>query len=325
MAKGKNNIWLDAKEMINDKKLLRAIGSQVPYGNFRHDWRIYVLTNSFIHIQGIGAITEQRLWESGIRDWDSLNGNVPVQVSPGRRHFLLKGIDESKKHLANHNPSYFSKLLPSNQSWRLFPEFRGSIAYLDIETTGLDRYFNAITSIALYDGKSISTYVQGQNLDAFIEDIQRYKVIVSYNGKSFDIPFLEHYFNIRLDQAQIDLRYVLSSLGFRGGLKRCERQLGMDRGNLSDIDGFFAVLLWDEYQKTGDQKTLDTLLAYNIQDTINLENLLVTAYNLKLKDTPFHDTHLIQDTRPPVNPYRVDLKTVDRVKNSSQFWQSQKW
>jgi uncharacterized protein YprB with RNaseH-like and TPR domain len=56
---------------------------------------------------------------------------------------------------------------------------------------------------------------------------------------------------------------------------------------LKDIDGFFAVLLWDEYQKTGDQKTLDTLLSYKIQDTITLESLMVTSYNMKLKETPF--------------------------------------
>jgi uncharacterized protein YprB with RNaseH-like and TPR domain len=108
----------------------------------------------------------------------------------------------------------------------------------------------------------------------------------------------------------------LQSLGFRGGLKGCERQLGMDRGDLKDIDGFFAVLLWDEYQRTGDQKALDTLLAYNVQDTITLENLMVTAYNLKLKQTPFYEKLLIADSPPPANPYRVDLATVDRIKNS---------
>jgi len=94
---------------------------------------------------------------------------------------------------------------------------------------------------------------------------------------------------------------------------------------LSDIDGFFAVLLWEEYQRTGDQKALDTLLAYNIQDTINLENLMVTAYNMKLKDTPFYDTHFIEDVSFPVNPFRVDLTIVDKIKNSSQYWQSQQW
>ena len=70
-----------------------------------------------------------------------------------------------------------------------FPSSGNSTVYLDIETTGLDRYFNDITTIALYDGHVIKTYVQGQNLDDFIEDIYKYKVIVTYNGKSFDIPF----------------------------------------------------------------------------------------------------------------------------------------
>ena len=284
-----------------------------------------MLTNSFIHIQGIGAITEQRFWESEIRDWDAFSDNLTIPISAGRKYFLEKGIEESKRHLSNRNPAYFSMLLPSNQTWRLFPEFRNSAAYLDIETTGLERYFNDITTIALYDGESIQTYVQGQNLEDFIEDIQKYKVIISYNGKSFDIPFIEHYFNIRLDHAQIDLRYVLFSLGLRGGLKGCERQLGMDRGELSDIDGFFAVLLWDEYQRNGDMKALETLLAYNIQDTINLENLMVTAYNINLKDTPFYNTHLIEEPTLPENPFKVDLATIDRIKNSSQYWQSQQW
>jgi hypothetical protein len=94
-----------------------------------------MLTNTFIHIQSIGAITEQRLWDAGIRDWDSLSSDLPVPFSAGRQHYLLNGIEESKRHLADCNPSYFSKQLPSNQSWRLFPEFRDSTVYLDIETT----------------------------------------------------------------------------------------------------------------------------------------------------------------------------------------------
>ena len=91
----------------------------------------------------------------------------------------------------------------------------------------------------------------------------------------------------------------------------------MDRGALKDIDGFFAVLLWDEYQRTGNQKALDTLLAYNVQDTINLETLMVTAYNMKLRETPFYDNLLIEESAPPVNPLSADLATIDRIKSSS--------
>ncbi len=282
-----------------------------------------MLQNTFIHIQSIGAITEQRLWESGLRDWDTFSDNISIPISTGRKYLLKEGIGESKRHLYQGNPVYFSKLLASNQSWRFFPEYRDSMVYLDIETTGLDRYYHSITTIALYDGNEIKTYVHGQNLDDFIEEINKYKVIVTYNGKCFDVPFIENYFNIRLDHAQIDLRYVLYSLGYRGGLKRCERQLGMDRGDLSDIDGFFAVLLWDDYQKTGDPKALETLLSYNIQDTINLENLMITAYNMKLKETFFYETHFIEDPTFPVNLYSADLATVDKIKNSSHYWLSQ--
>jgi len=284
-----------------------------------------MLQNTFIHIQSIGAITEQRLWESGIKDWGSIKTGLPIPVSAGRKHFLLNGIEESWRHLDDGKPAYFSKLLPSNQCWRMFPEFRDSTVYLDIETTGLDRVYNEITTITLYDGQMVRTYVHGQNMDDFIEDIQQYKVIVTYNGKSFDVPFIESFFNIRLNQAQIDLRYILYSLGFRGGLKGVERQLGTDRGDLRDVDGFFAVLLWDEYLKTGDQNALDTLLAYNVKDTVTLENLMVTAYNVKLRETPFYDNLLIEDSIAPANPYRADLATIDRIKSSSQFWASSQW
>jgi uncharacterized protein YprB with RNaseH-like and TPR domain len=121
------------------------------------------------------------------------------------------------------------------------------------------------------------------------------------------------------------LRYILYSLGFKGGLKGCERQLEMDRGDLSDIDGFFAVLLWEEYQKTGDPKALETLLSYNVQDTINLEALMLAGYNMKLKETSFYDSHWTEQPEPSTNPFRVDLATVDKIKNSSQYRLSDQW
>lgn len=284
-----------------------------------------MLKNTFIHIPGIGAVTEQRLWESGITDWDSPLKVAPGSISTGRKNIIIKSIEESKHHFKLGNPAFFSNILPSNQSWRLFSEFRESAVYLDIETTGLERDYNDITTIALYDGMNIQTYVQGQNLDNFVDDIQKYKVIISYNGKNFDVPFIENYFGIQLNHAQIDLRYVLSSLGYKGGLKGCERQLGMDRGNLRNVDGFFAVILWNEYKKTESQKALDTLLAYNVQDTVNLENLMVTAYNLKLRDTPFYTSHRLYSPIIPENPYDADLETVDRIKYGSGVVRSNYW
>ncbi|MEE8398677.1 MAG: ribonuclease H-like domain-containing protein [Desulfobacterales bacterium] len=192
------------------------------------------------------------------------------------------------------------------------------MAYLDIETTGLEKWACEITTIALYNGESVFYYVNGQNLDDFVGEIDTYDVIVSYNGKSFDVPFIEHYFGITLNQAHIDLRYILASLGYRGGLKSCEIQLGIDRGDLADVDGYFAVLLWYDYTQNGNQKALETLLAYNIQDTVNLETLMVTAYNMKIKDAPFHQDQLPEPVSPLI-PFTVDKGTVDRIKGAHGF------
>ena len=178
----------------------------------------------------------------------------------------------------------------------------------------MERWGNEITTIALYDGNSINYYVNGHNLYDFLNQIDQYNVIVTYNGKCFDVPFIENYFGIKLNHAHIDLRYILASLGYKGGLKSCESQLEINRGDLKDIDGFFAPLLWYDYKKNRNEKALETLLAYNIQDVLNLENLMVIAYNLKIKDTPFYGNQLPDPVLPEIL-FDVDIKTIERIKN----------
>ena len=187
------------------------------------------------------------------------------------------------------------------------------MVFLDIETTGLKMWGFEITTIALYNGESIHYYINGQNLDDFLDEINKYKVIVTYNGKSFDIPFIESHFGIKLNHAHIDLRYILANLGYTGGLKSCEIQLGIDRGDLKDVDGYFAVLLWLDYRENGNKKALDTLLAYNIQDTVNLETLMVIAYNLKIEQTPFYENQITEPVLPEI-PFVADIETVERIK-----------
>ncbi|MBU0730266.1 MAG: ribonuclease H-like domain-containing protein, partial [Proteobacteria bacterium] len=201
------------------------------------------------------------------------------------------------------------------QAWRIFPHFRNHSAYLDIETTAAYGFEQQITAITIYDGNKISCFVDGENLEDFEEAISRYKVLVTYNGKSFDAPIIEKHFRIKLPRAHIDLRYVLNHLGYSGGLKSCEKQLGMDRGLLEGVDGSFAIFLWEEFQRTGDRKALETLLAYNVADTVNLESLLIKAYNLNIEKTPFVQGQFIKDTIQPPSPYSPDPETVKKIKN----------
>jgi len=191
---------------------------------------------------------------------------------------------------------------------------------VDIETTGLYPG-DSITTIALYDGRSLFHYVSGDNLPDFKKRIRKYKVIVTYNGKTFDVPFMERYFRMRLDCAHIDLRYILRSLGYSGGLKQCEKKLGIRRKGLEKIDGFDAVFLWEEYKRNHDKRALETLLAYNVQDAINLERLLAVAYNKKLKDTPFQRSHRMDIPAAPENPFKPDPGVVRRLRR----WSYEEW
>lgn len=273
-----------------------------------------MLQNTFQHIPGIGPKTECRLWEAGIRDWQAAGDCPKLPLSRKQADGFARYLPDSVRALNHGDPRFFSELMPAGLHWRLFPEFRGTAAYLDIETTGMDVWGAEITTIALYDGRCVKTYVQGRNLEDFLDDVEDYNLIVTYNGKSFDVPFIERYFRTRLDHAHIDLRHVLGSLGYAGGLKRCEKALGIDRGSLDGVDGYFAVLLWHDYRQHGNTRALETLLAYNIEDVVNLEALMVAAYNLNLKRTPYGASHRLPDPLLPDIPFRADLKTIEDIR-----------
>ncbi|MBT8328963.1 MAG: ribonuclease H-like domain-containing protein [Desulfofustis sp.] len=279
-----------------------------------------MLEHTFCHIQGIGHGGERRLWQDGICCWNDLL-DKPDIVPRVSEHEIVAMLEQSTAALGQDDPSFFSSHLKQGDSWRLFPHFREHAGYLDIETTGLGPACE-ITTIALYDGDRVHTYVNGINLDDFVNDIDQIKLFISFNGISFDIPIIESYFRIQLDQPHIDLRYVLSRLGIKGGLKRCEKQLGLNRGSLDGVDGSFAVLLWREYQRYGNEQALETLLAYNLEDAVNLERLLVEAYNRNLEKTPFYDDLQIAWPVPPMLTHQPNLEIVEAIRRQNQGFNS---
>lgn len=273
-----------------------------------------MLRQTFLHIPGIGPKTEQAFWAAGVDDWDAFFDDVSLKLPASKRATISDVLTESRHQLELQNPDFFARRMPAGRQWRLFNEFRDRTAYLDIETTGLEADCT-ISTIAVYNGSTMVTYVNGQNLDDFIDDIHRYKLLVTYNGKCFDVPVIERHFGRTLNQAHIDLRYVLAGLGLKGGLKRCEAQLGMDRGELGDIDGLFAVVLWKAYLRNRDEQALETLLAYNLQDAINLEQLMVVAFNMKLRQTPFEGRLRLPIPESPTNPITAHRGTIAQYRN----------
>ena len=274
-----------------------------------------MLQHSFLHIQGIGPKTEYKLWERNICTWEELELALVAKTIKGERFLptLKDELARSWENLHKGNPLFFTQKMPANQHWRLFAEFSSRAAYLDIETTGLGGPADHITTISLYDGKRLRYYVWGENLLEFIADIKNYDLIITYNGKSFDLPFIEWQFNTRISQAHLDLRYVLNALGYRGGLKECEKQMGISRGDLEGVDGYTAVLLWQDYCRSGNVQALETLLAYNMEDTVNLEKLAFLAYNEAIKQTPFADRPLVLDRAEVHIPFSPSRSLIQRI------------
>ena len=99
-----------------------------------------------------------------------------------------------------------------------------------------------------------------------------------------------------------------------GGLKKVEGQVGLSREELDGVDGFFAVLLWHDYWEEKNSKALETLLAYNVEDVINLEWLMVFAYNENLKQTPFYPYNKIKTPAPVDKPFEPHMGTLRRIK-----------
>ncbi len=232
-----------------------------------------MLRSCFIHLPGIGPAFETRLRQAGVATWDDAL-RLPLPCGDARAALLREEVLESVRRLEAGDALWFGSKLPPAGQWRLFSHFRARAAYVDIETTGFD---GNITTVALYDGQRVRTYVQGVNLEAFADDILEHTLLVTWNGRGFDAPILRRELHIPLDMAHLDLLPVFRALGLKGGLKRVERTLGLDRGDLDGVDGWAAVRLWHAYERGKDPAVLETLLAYNTADVLSLEFLAAYA------------------------------------------------
>jgi len=272
-----------------------------------------MLEKTFCHLPGIGVRTEEKFWAAGVRHWDDF-AHAAALVSPHKHAQAAELLAASRDRLAAGDAEFFAARLPPQEHWRLWPHFAHATAYIDIETTGLGKGLDHITSIALSDGRSVRTYVHGRNLEAFQDDIRDFKLLVTYNGRSFDAPFIEREMRIALPKAHVDLRFLLKRVGLTGGLKRCEKALGLGRDELDGVDGYFAVLLWRRFADSGAASALETLLAYNVEDVLSLAPLLRHAAEKLLCATPFAACVPLPDCLCVSNPHQPDAELVRKLK-----------
>jgi uncharacterized protein YprB with RNaseH-like and TPR domain len=125
-------------------------------------------------------------------------------------------------------------------------------------------------------------------MDSLAETLARYKLIITFNGAAFDLPFLAAEFGAGIvsGAAHLDLRHVLRRLGYTGGLKRIERMTSTGRSSvLANLGGADAVTLW-RMSQDGEPGALPTLVRYNAEDVASLPRLAALAVKRLSEPTP---------------------------------------
>jgi uncharacterized protein YprB with RNaseH-like and TPR domain/predicted nuclease with RNAse H fold/dephospho-CoA kinase len=246
-----------------------------------------MIENTFRHLKGIGAKKEQELWKSKIFSWDDFDARQDHQLllfKDELHDYQSSILESSRKALKEKNINFFAEALPREEHYRIALAFPDETLFLDIETTGLSKYYDDITLIGLGTNRDYKLYLNGDNLDHLNDLLSLSKIIVTFNGSLFDIPFIRHKFSIlKIPLVHIDLRFLAKRVGLSGGQKEIEKIIGFKRvNNIVDLKGDAAPILWHKYCK-GDLDSLKLLISYNHADIEGMKRIFDVSVDKLMK------------------------------------------
>jgi uncharacterized protein YprB with RNaseH-like and TPR domain len=281
-----------------------------------------MIENTFVHLPGVGPETEERLWSQGVRTWKDLADNLKEIFGGARAQKIERALGDSQQAHLSGKYEYFQERLKGAEMWRLFPLFVTSgqtdqIAYLDIETTGLGfPPQSQSTSIAvLFKGQLHLEHDPHRKFKILREIEQQAQLLVTFNGGTFDLPFLRREFGFSFRQTHLDLRYWLARLSYRGGLKKIQKCFpDIPQRESMDIDGFDAVRLWNLHLN-GVPRALETLMTYNAEDTVVLEQLVYCALNIEAEKRVHLQLPTYQVPQAPKIPYQICPQVYRQLKS----------
>lgn len=229
-----------------------------------------MLESTFIHLPGIGAGTEKRLWAQGITTWDQLESLLRPQLplfADAAPNLKLDALAASREAFRTGDASYFASRLPFREHYRIAATFPDDTVFLDIETTGLSTYYDQVTLIGLSRGRRYVCRLANDRDNEWRDLLRSAKCLVTFNGTAFDLKFLARDFpDLVKPSAHVDLRFLARRVGLNGGQKSVEQQLGVARAReIEDVRGETAALLWFDY-KAGSIESGRRLVRYNHAD-----------------------------------------------------------
>ncbi len=212
------------------------------------------------------------------------------------------GIKDKGGDSLHYIKEYYPDELYSSKAFDFY--FKGfNFGVLDIETTGLSADHSAfiLGGLLCFNEKTFEQYFvesfseEKQVLEKFIERIKSLDVILTYNGQSFDMPFLirrAEKLGITIDfklPYNLDLYLVLNAHSHLRKIlpnlkqKTVENFMGFWADRADEISGRESIDLFYSYLKNHDNQIRDIILLHNRDDVYQLSKLLPI-----IEKTDFH-------------------------------------
>ena len=248
---------------------------------------------------------------SSLRDRLRAYGTQParpcVQEAPPDCYRVVSRTDRSEYPLAD----LISAKLINDLSGLELPEDLqlGELLFLDTETTGLSGGAGTLAFLTglgwFEDGHFIVEQdlmrdypEEGAMLNRVLELVRRARLLVTFNGRTFDIPLLEsrctmNGIRARLSQVQhLDLLHPARAV-FKLRLRRCRlsslEEAVLDIHREDDLPGSEAPKAWFGYLKTGYFAPLEKVLDHNGQDIRSMP--LILARLMEMYQAPLKIAH----------------------------------
>jgi len=229
-----------------------------------------LITEALLHCAGIGPVRLAQLNELGIRTWTDVL-DQQESLPPARGRALAEECTRCLTALDTEDIRYFTNQFAPRDKWRILTHFLDQASFFDIETVGLE-YDAAITVICCWHDGQLHHFVEHENLDEFLLLLDEIKLLVSFNGSSFDVPRILDAFHIPdLPCAHLDMRWTCFHQGETGGLKEIATRAGIARPHdLDSADGELAVQLWFDWQRNQNATARKMLIRYCASDVLLL-------------------------------------------------------
>jgi len=169
------------------------------------------------------------------------------------------------------------------------------VLYIDIETTGLSAQPLFLIGVMSYTGSDFEQrlllardYAEERAVIAlFGELLHEQEAIVTYNGRSFDVPYIAergtvHGIDLSFSGHHADL-LLEARRRYRGRLPNCKLQTLerclLNRARFGDIPGDQIPRVYHDFVRTGDARFIGDILNHNALDLAAMAEILLHMTN----------------------------------------------